>query len=190
MLLVCRNSHSGCRKEVFVCPSLRRIAQQKEGMKESFGLLEAISENQFPGSWEWDTEWHFAFLERRRAPVKHLMFSVFFGQACLFVCLLPLCPFCLSNTYPAPSTGQPSLRGTKTGADENNESHSSPTMGDKKWHPSYLSTFLPMLVIQQALELGGAAEARRAHNPEVPRSKRGQASHFWTFLPFFFGVLE
>ncbi|KAK0746760.1 hypothetical protein B0T18DRAFT_159096 [Schizothecium vesticola] len=24
-------------------------------------------------------------------------------------------------------------------------------------------------------KLGGAAEARRAHNPEVPRSKRGQA---------------
>lgn len=64
------------------CPTvpawlLRRIAQQKEGMKESFGLLEAVSEHRFPDSWEWDTEWHFAFLELRRALVKQLLFSVF-----------------------------------------------------------------------------------------------------------------
>jgi hypothetical protein len=35
---------------------------------------------------------------------------------------------------------------------------------------------------QQQQKLGGAAEARRAHNPEVPRSKRGQANSFLVFF--------
>ena len=39
-----------------------------------------------------------------------------------------------------------------------------------------------MLIIQNT-KLGGAAEARRAHNPEVTRSKRVQAIFFCFFPP-------